>query len=117
MAWTWSHSPEACEAALNNVAYQERQWLEAVWVEWCVHDVERKDNQTLLTSFWSPEYARLYATYEARSRLKTTDYLREFIRERVDGYRTCTNGGHNAYGCPYGCLPHLLPFEQLETMS
>jgi hypothetical protein len=40
------------------------------------------------------------------------DALADDVWERASELRTCTNGGHEAWICPYGCLSHMVPFHR-----
>lgn len=91
MAWEWSHTPEAYATAKANLAKQDRKWL----VE-CVAEIETRN---VGLDRWEHAYAAaMLAAHEL-----SNDELVEIIWDYASTYRTCDNGGFNAYMCPDGC--------------
>lgn len=101
MTWEWSHTHEAYAAAQRNVEKKEKEWLEVVYAEWKVHEIDQDCN------FWDDE-AYENALIEAKE--LPDDTLAEFIWEQMSEQANCTNGGHEAHCCPYGCGCHMVPF-------
>ena len=102
MAWGWSHSPEAYQNARNNLDLQEREWLEIVFAEW--HAAKPGDHE----HFSRQRYARRLR----QAKKLPSDTLVEFIWEKMEEQALCTNGGWQAWACPYGCGPHLVSFDR-----
>jgi hypothetical protein len=84
MAWEWSHTEEAYATAYKNVCKLPKKTLLTILREWRHHDGHgfRLD-------------------FDGQKTRK--DCLADMVWERMVEYRTCTNGGHEAYCCPDGC--------------
>jgi hypothetical protein len=110
MAWEWSHTGEAYENVHARLSLMPREWLNTVFAEWraaqgkggTISDHEK---------FNERKYERALAWVSAGN--MTDEQLVEFIWERMEELRTCTNGGWEAYACPSGCGCHLIPFERI----
>jgi len=112
MAWEWSHTEEAYEAVRTQIGQQPREWLEVVWAEWVTAKRVSSD------MYSHAEFDnRTYATCLARAKGKTDDVLARCVWWWAEAYRTCTNGGHMAHCCPYGCMGHMLPFSPEEEVA
>lgn len=105
MVWNWSHTDEAYANVRKNIANQSRDWLEDVYAEWHAPLKRKKD------IFSEKKYAL------ARLRAKKLDSttLAEFIYDRASEQALCTNGGWEAWCCPYGCSCHMQPFSLEEN--
>lgn len=103
MAWEWSHSIEAYQNARKNVHDQGREWLRCVYAEWVAREGGTVNPHN---------YAEAYAKSESMP----DDVLADFVWEKMEEHRRCTDGGHLAYGCPFGCLCHLVSFDR-ETQN
>jgi hypothetical protein len=103
MAWSWSHTVEGMENVRKNIMAKGREWLEVVYAEWhaSVHVEDEPDG------FNQHDYQR------ALQHAKTLpdDVLAEYVCERTEEYATCSNGGHEAYCCPYDCGCHSVAFD------
>jgi hypothetical protein len=69
--------------------------------EWMAHDNGRFSERSYrqnLDMMQNPHFAHVYSA----------DILSELIWELAEGQRTCTNGGWEAWVCPFGC--HTVPF-------
>lgn len=108
MAWEWSHSAEAYDAARNNLDLQDRRWLEEVYAEW--HALMPDESGEPDINSFDPDQ---YAVALIESTDMADDDLADFIWDRMSEAATCDNGGHNAWCCPSGC--HTVPFSELET--
>jgi hypothetical protein len=104
MTWEWSHTTAAYVALRTNIHSQPRAWLEVVCAEWLGQDKE------------NPEDLRSVAYAQALRKARTIDdeTLADFIYDRAEELSNCTNGGWEAWCCPFGCGPHLLPFHTPE---
>lgn len=110
MAWSWSHTQEAYANAEANLRNQLRDWLEIVYAEWRANQV-KGGAQGQDEEFCNRRYER--ALKYAKQPEITNDELANFIWERMENLATCTDGGWNAWCCPYGC--HTVPFSKEET--
>lgn len=105
MAWSWSHTNEAYEAVRQNISEQERHWLEVVYSEWCAYQDAESPND------FNEE---IYEQSRSEAKKLPDDVLADFIWEKTQELATCTNGGHKAYCCPFGCICHQLPFDHVD---
>lgn len=103
MAWSWSHTQEAYTNAYNNLFRRFRPWLEVVFAEWEVKSQFSEEEE------WDSD---LY--YKSLEKAKTLpeDTLVEYIWEHMEEQAICENGGHRAWGCPYGCNVHMVSFDE-----
>ena len=105
MSWSWSHTADAYQDACLNVHNKDRHWLEVVYAEWEACKAPSVD---------SVQFDQFrYKVALRRAQKLATDVLADYIWDRMTNYAVCTNGGHNAYGCPSGC--HLVSFDHEET--
>ncbi len=114
MAWEWSHTQEAYEKGRKNLAKKSITELLVIRAEWEATTWEDKDTfqgPNLDIDKYNKTIERLQALYKMARRsdvdIKTLkeQYANE-IWEKAEELRTCTNGGHEAWVCPYGC--HLV---------
>ena len=110
MAWSWSHSGEAYENVKANIEAKPREWLEVVWAEW----VAAIPHPRFGIDFHADLDTRKYALALIRAKRKTNEQLAQFIWERTESLATCTNGGWEAWCCPFGCGCHMVPFDLTE---
>lgn len=101
MVWSWSHSNEAYRDAKDNLARLERADLLEIYGEWHAAYVGDPDSFS--------EYKHLCARFQGTK--LTNEQLVEFIWEKMSEQAQCTNGGHYAYCCPYGCGIHMVSFD------
>jgi hypothetical protein len=109
MAWEWSHTAEAYDTIRARLERMPREALNVLFAEWRAS--QERPGETIGHNFNERRYARALA-WISRPDALPDDVLVDWIWERMADYRTCTNGGFEAYACPYGCGPHLLPFDQ-----
>lgn len=103
MAWSWSHSDEAYEAAEANLRALPKEQLEIIYAEWraaqgkggIIHDSDSFDE-------------RKYKRALAYAKTLDDESLADFIWGRASEAATCDNGGWNAWMCPSGC--HTVSF-------
>ena len=125
MAWSWSHTNEAYAAVEANIRAQSREWLEEVWAEWVAarghtdNPKARPWNET----FWSEIHffaqldLRRYHLAIVRAKRKSSKELADFIWEKTQKLATCTNGGWEAWCCPFGRQCHMVPFDTQEEIE
>jgi len=100
MAWEWSHSQEAYDNARHNLKSQPHKWLHECYAEILSYGGQGFHQQTYTDGL-------AVLKMEGTSDKDIRDLIWLFMRD----FRTCTNGGHEAYCCPYGC--HTVPFDPL----
>ena len=115
MAWSWSHSPEAYESIeiqLNNKGVEANngdteaiEWLHTVWSEFVASNW-KEDRVT--TDLDLRKYQRAIARAKRQGAELGYNKLAADIWNWSSELATCTNGGWNAWCCPFGC--HLIPF-------
>jgi len=108
MAWSWSHTHEAYANARENVFDMKPKVLAQCYAEWRAHTSREQDEG----GFNEKRYRReLRRSYSLMSR-GHAERLAEFVWERMEEQATCTNGGWQAWACPFGCGPHLVSFDR-----
>lgn len=115
MAWSWSHTNEAYAAveeqlndkanAANNGDTEVAEWLEIVWSEWIASDW-REDR--VKTDLDLKKYERSVTRAKRQGTELGYEKLTADIWNWSSELATCTNGGWDAWVCPFGC--HLIPF-------
>lgn len=104
MSWEWSHTQDAYDHARSflaeKIAFAD---LVEIAAEWDVHARCEADEDA--PAFDHALFAARTAEYQGYSQ----DDLAALVWEKMEGLRTCTNGGHALWGCPYGCECHLIP--------
>lgn len=109
MTWEWSHTNEAYAYAESQVRAQRREWLEVVFAEWRANQSNRgRQDYVCGERFDNRRYERALAF--AKNPEVAEEQLADFIWERMSEQAHCTNGGHQAHACPFGCVPHLVDF-------
>ena len=108
MAWEWSHTDKAYEAARNNLAGLSLKTLYEIYGEWKVkdHRASLEDDDDGTEGWDDPVYRRAFA--EAKS--LPTDVLVDYIWNRAEEQCTRNNGGWHAWLCPHGCGCHMVSF-------
>lgn len=106
MAWSWNHTQCAYACVQLNVEDKSKEWLDVVYAEWQAAENDEHENLDI-NNFNKDKYKK--ALVEADK--LPDDVLADYIWERMSEAAICENGGHNAWACPSGCGPHLIPFE------
>lgn len=115
MAWEWSHTDNAYQSieqqlqAMADLAtvgdMDVANWLYVCWSEWVASDWRECNGSTDLD-------LRKYAIALTRAKRQAKELgfckLADDIWNWSTELRTCTNGGWEAWLCPFGC--HTLPF-------
>ena len=99
MAWSWSHTHEAYCNARAQIEQSPRDWLEVCYAEIRVEVPD--DGESQLDE-------GLYARALTQAKGLPSDVLADAIWEYASELQTCTNGGWEAWCCPWGC--HTVPF-------
>ena len=110
MSWEWSHSPEAYANAQENLGKMSANTLAVILSEWEARD----SGQNCIGGSLSLDIVKYrerlrYHRAQLRSGL-VKDALANSIWEHARKLRTCTNGGHMAWMCPFGCGCHMVSF-------
>lgn len=103
MTWEWSHTLEAYDDARKNLEELPREVLEVIYSEW----IASYRGPYSRTELHERKYQQ---TLHGRAKRLTDAQLIEFIWQRASEQRDCTNGGHMAHLCPFGCSCHAVPF-------
>lgn len=104
MAWEWSHAPQSYANAYANLLSLHDAELLEIRAEWFAHNLANpKGSEPTIDDFEIGERKALeeLETYGAEN-------VTEWIWADIEELRTCDNGGHNAWACPFGC--HTVPF-------
>ena len=106
MAWSWSHTTEAYHNAEQNIANLSDEKVAEIWAEWnACEDAEQPELD-------NDRYERMHAAAMERIREGRRDELEEEIWGKASELATCTNGGHEAWLCPFGCGCHMVSFDK-----
>jgi len=103
MAWEWSHTDEAYQNAREQLNQIPDDDLRVIFGEWWAHAHRSETGEDFTTALYQ----------EGRNLAQELQpwTLAAFIWKRMEKQRTCDNGGHNAWACPYGCGAHTVPFD------
>ena len=105
VAWGWSYTCEAYEAAEQRLRKLPRSKLHAIYAEWRAWDGKHGFD--------------LLAYRRALKAAKTlpSDVLCDYIWEQAEKNRTCDNGGYRLWMCPHGCTPHCVSPDETEEQK
>ena len=109
MAWEWSHTLDGLENARNNLAKMSMKNLKIIYAEIEAAD---KDERGFYITSTSGLDLKLYKEKLKESRDIAKSDLVDRIWEFMEEFRTCDNGGFNAWCCPYGCNGHMVSFDR-----
>jgi hypothetical protein len=102
MAWQWSHTAEAYADAYANVMALPRADLEVIFAE--IKAAKPRE-------YGEPDFVKArYAKALREARKLPDDILADAVWSFAEEHRTCTNGGHRAHVCPWGC--HTVAFDR-----
>ena len=104
--WEWSHTDEAYATVSMNIANQAKEWLCEVWAEWKTAQAHPAENNWQEPEFLDETYTAALAEAQALS----VDTLAQAIYDWASEQADCTNGGWQAYCCPYHCGAHEISF-------
>lgn len=104
MAWSWSHTQEAYLNVRENIRDLPGKVMREILAEWAAKTGDGPDD-------FDDD-----AFLEERSRLEEQgvplDVMADRIYDLASDQATCTNGGHKAWLCPFGCGPHMVGFDR-----
>lgn len=101
MAWSWSHTPDGIQNVLDNISKLSDAQLATIFGEWCA-------STPGTDSFNEKVYHRARKVAYRLIEEGCRDVLIEVVQTRTENLGLCTNGGHYAWVCPYGC--HFVSF-------
>ena len=110
MAWEWSHSQEAYDNARENLDNLDILDIYDIWAEIQTCYALNVDNEYPTQDTHSFDES-IYEQFTSISYNIPDHILRDFIWDVMNDFRTCDNGGFNAWCCPYGC--HTVPFDKV----
>lgn len=110
MSWEWSHTVEGQQNARANLASMGRGDLAEIYSEIKVANFDSETGEYV--EAWTKADCRKAARFTKQAMEMPSDVLVDFIWDFMCEFRTCDNGGFNAYCCPYGC--HTVPFDREE---
>jgi len=110
VTWSWSHTQEAYDNARRNVASLDRETLEVIWSE--IQTYRKMLYESGIDAPRSTLFdTTIYQEFRQDSRDMSRGQLADYIWNFMEQDRRCSNGGHRAYCCPYGCGPHRVSFD------
>ncbi len=115
MTWSWPHTAEGEHAVRENIHALPRNVLVEVYAEWQAFHVAREEEPDAHEPFCVDTFHRTERNMQNKAIFLANDTLADYIFEQASGEdhgRTCSNGGHNAWICKYGC--HTVPFSITE---
>ena len=114
MAWEWSHTQRAYDEAQDNTNGLPVRILREIYAEWKTkYHVSSLGEDEICPGGWhDPTYDK--ALREARS--LSAEALADYVWSMAKKQRTCDNGGHLAWLCPYGCRAHCIPFDRDQRL-
>lgn len=106
MAWSWSHTDTAYNAARENLHDLPLTDLHVIYAEWRASQFGTKHFDPVCPGHDSRRY------WDALRHAVDLpgDVLADIIWDWSSEYATCDNGGWNAWVCPHGC--HTVPFDR-----
>jgi len=119
MAWEWSHTQEAyldAESNFRSLPFEKQAVIFAEWEAMAPSPAGASAGDP----FFNPElnlkrYGReLRRAYSLKRRGLFADTL-DATWDRIAEMATCTNGGREAWLCPFGCGCHMVPFNRDAT--
>ena len=103
MAWSWSHSQEAYDAARYNLEQLDRETLEIIFAEW-----RAAQGKGGIIDDFNAFDQRKYDRALKHAATLPGDVLVDFIWEHAENASTCDNGGFELWMCPHGCGCHCV---------
>lgn len=107
MAWSWSHTAEAYTNARAQLEALDRETKVTIAAEWLSQNKTKPDHIDI----------KRYKKSMSKAQRMPEDVLHDFIWEKMEALATCTNGGWEAWCCPFGCMCHMVPFDPVEAQE
>lgn len=110
MSWSWSHTREAYQNTRENLERMAIKDLVVIMAEWDAFEPnEHASSSTSQLNQDKYEASLLYHQQQVRSGLSKVALVNS-IWDKAEQLATCTNGGHMAWMCPFGCTRHMVSF-------
>lgn len=110
MAWEWSHTAEAYDAAHENLHDLPHMVLREIWAEWHAQRCALPEHAG---KAHKPSGDFCLTCYQ-HELIDSAQYMRDTLANAIwpwaQEQATCDNGGFNAWVCPYGC--HTVSFSR-----
>ena len=106
MTWNWNHTPEAYDNVYYNISQLPLETLQVIAAEIRTFKQISKAIRKYYDNWDTDIYNIKLREVSNLSADILVDYIYEFASEQAE----CTNGGHEAYVCPYNC--HLVSFSR-----
>ena len=110
MTWEWSHTQEAYDYARQQMEELDRKVRNVIAAEWLAAIPHPRWG----ISFHAELDLKKYNKSLVRVADWNDDKINEFIWKKMDELRHCTNGGWEAWCCPFGCGCHMVNFSEEE---
>jgi len=104
MSWEWSHTSEAYHNAKTNLQSLAKANLEIIYAEWKAYPADARNSSSANLNM------EIYERELERAKALNRDQLVGYIWPLTEQLATCTNGGHLAWCCPFGCQCHMVSF-------
>lgn len=132
MSWSWSHTEEAYQYAEKQLRQMTQKNMVVIWAEWRTHQkaqadaLEEAEKEAEENDWPEPHHVNESHDFdqdyyqeqliEAKIIIKRVgkEPIADDIWNWASELRTCTNGGWEAWMCPYGCQCHMVPFGPKE---
>lgn len=119
MAWEWSHTAEGVQSVheqlhqkaenADNNDEAAAEWLVTTWAEIKAHIPEEYGEGDLDLELYEK---KLVEAKEIAAKVGH-EPIADDIWEFAENFHTCSNGGWDAYMCPFAC--HTIPFTPDDT--
>ena len=113
MSWEWSYTQEGIQNIRDNIGTMSREDLIECLSEFHAAKNPKPDDWDGTESEWQESQAGGDTYFDNDDFKKKTDELTKFcldqetladvLFDEAEQLRTCENGGHRAWVCPYGC--------------
>lgn len=107
MAWSWSHTEEAYQAAKLNLRLLDAEELRTIYAEWIAWTGHGPNTSELDLEIYNTAFNESAAMNPAQ--------LINEIWPRMETNATCDNGGFHAWACPFGC--HTVSFTEPKDLK
>lgn len=107
MTWSWSHTQEGMQNVENAIRELDDDTLAQIYTEW-ICAIVVKGEYIFSRSLRDRGAFKTAVNLVENMRAELID----FIIDKTNAHAECTNGGHEAHICPFGC--HRVSFDSDE---
>lgn len=107
MSWSWSHTGEAYDNARQNVHNLDDETLAVIYAEWKASRPVPHQEHAFMQNRYPLALLGAQRLIARGMREAVADAIWDWMSELA----TCTNGGYEAWCCPFGCAPHRVGFD------